>query len=166
MYSPEKLDKLIQQNVRNRVTEVSQVTENNDTLPVLGKSNKPSKKRILVKRHHDSVRHLFPVPLTEEEENRPQTPKVGTRYEAHLLDSKSKQNRPVIPCETADVFASNGMYKRQLCKSSGKSRNTKSASKRNRCPTPVPFDQPLTKLCWDNQRGNVELMFDILGTLL
>ncbi|XP_062575292.1 uncharacterized protein LOC134237205 [Saccostrea cucullata] len=91
-------------------------------------------------------------PWPEEEENRPETPFVKTRLQRQLLGSGGSRSN--VPSETADLFGNNGMYRRQIglesptliLRSSGRT----SSRGKNRCGTPVPFGQPLTKLCWNN----------------
>ncbi|XP_033757695.1 uncharacterized protein LOC117340047 [Pecten maximus] len=108
-----------------------------------------------IKRHVFNTNDSIPT-LREVDENRPETPIVGTRRERYKLamDGKTGNGRPIVPRDTQEVYSSNGMYKRMLATTpSNLVRSGKSGS---RCPTPVPFDQPLTRLCWDNG-GNKDL---------
>ncbi|XP_069140888.1 uncharacterized protein [Argopecten irradians] len=107
------------------------------------------KERDRIKRQAFNTNDSIPI-LREVDENRPETPIVGTRRERYKLamEGKAGNGRPIVPRDTQEVYSSNGMYKRMLAATpSNPVRSGKSGS---RCPTPVPFDQPLTRLCWDN----------------
>ena len=99
------------------------------------------------------VRHDIYVPYRDDQ-SRPGTPVVGTRLERYASGSGSR--RPQIPYETADMYTNSGMYKLQQ-KGSATSRREKRENflSANRCPTPLPNDKPLTKLCWNNHKGIV-----------
>lgn len=128
-----------------------------DTFPVLKSgigSGDRNKDKTKTRRH--IFQNDFPMPCTvrEIDENRPETPIVKTRHERHLLalNGKAGNGRPILPRDTKDVYSSNGMYKRKLAATP--CNNILSGKNGNRCPTPVPFQQPLTRLCWDNA-GNI-----------
>ncbi|XP_060082423.1 SR-related and CTD-associated factor 4-like [Ylistrum balloti] len=130
-----------------------------DGFPVLrkrnGSGNRTKENDKITHRHVFHTNDSIPT-LREVDENRPETPIVRTRRERYQLamEGKTGNGRPIVPRDTQDVYSSNGMYKRMLA--STPSNPVRSGKSGSRCPTPVPFDQPLTRLCWDNG-GNKDL---------
>jgi hypothetical protein len=122
-----------------------------DTLPSLRKRPDARTVKEKEKVQRRTVRHDFYPPFREEQ-SRPGTPVVGTRLERY---SSGTGKRAHIPYETADMYANNGMYRLQQQKGSATSRRDGSGKRlsANRCPTPLPNDKPLTKLCWNHHRG-------------
>lgn len=138
---------------QNRLRPRTQNQTRND-FPGLRKS---SKREPLKAVRTDFVNEAF-NPWPEEDENRPETPFVKTRLQRQMLSSGG--SRPNVPVDTADVFTNHGMYKRRLTTSPkiqdsslGKLASLPHSS--SRCATPIPIEQPLTKLCWDNRIGKM-----------
>nr|XP_022344184.1 uncharacterized protein LOC111137159 [Crassostrea virginica] len=127
---------------QNKLRPRTQQSQRKDGLPIL-RNREPLK----------AVRTPFTNevfnPWPEDEEIRPETPFVKTRLQRQLLGSGGSRSN--VPSETADLFGSNGMYMRQIGFESPTSHIRRNNSReKNRCGTPAPLDQPLTKLCWNN----------------
>lgn len=134
---------------QNKLRPRTQQSQRKDGLPIL-RNREPLK----------AVRTPFTNevfnPWPEDEEIRPETPFVKTRLQRQLLGSGGSRSN--VPSETADLFGSNGMYMRQIGFESPTSHIRRNNSReKNRCGTPAPLDQPLTKLCWNNGLGNPPL---------
>lgn len=77
---------------------------------------------------------------------------MKTRLQRQVLGSGGSRSN--VPSETADLFGSNGMYKRSIgFESPTLILRRANSREKNRCGTPLPLDQPLTKLCWNNGLG-------------
>ncbi|XP_063431117.1 uncharacterized protein LOC134713760 [Mytilus trossulus] len=125
-----------------------------DILPSLRKRHDSRTTKEKEKIQRRVVRHDLCPPFREEQ-SRPGTPVVGTRLERY---ASGKGRKTQIPYETSDMYANNGMYKMKQ-KGSATSRREGSGKlllSAKRCPTPLPNEKPLTKLCWNHHRELVE----------
>ena len=134
---------------QNKLRPRTQQSQRKDGLPIL-------RKREPLKAVRTPFTNEVFNPWPEDEEIRPETPFVKTRLQRQLLGSGGSRSN--VPSETADLFGSNGMYMRQIGFESPTLHIRRNNSReRNRCGTPAPLDQPLTKLCWNNGLGNPPL---------
>lgn len=130
---------------QNKLRPRTQQSQRRDGLPVL-------RKREPLKAVRTPFTNEVFYPWPEEEELRPETPFVKTRLQRQVLGSGGSRSN--VPSETADLFGSNGMYKRSIgFESPTLILRRANSREKNRCGTPLPLDQPLTKLCWNNGLG-------------
>ncbi|XP_052705219.1 uncharacterized protein LOC128181009 [Crassostrea angulata] len=127
---------------QNKLRPRTQQSQRRDGLPVL-------RKREPLKAVRTPFTNEVFYPWPEEEELRPETPFVKTRLQRQVLGSGGSRSN--VLSETADLFGSNGMYKRSIgFESPTLILRRANSREKNRCGTPLPLDQPLTKLCWNN----------------